>query len=51
MTTKHVPKVFGQTARYGGKCLHCGKWITAQTHKQWHRLTKGPCPHCGRPGS
>ena len=50
MTTKQVPKVFGRTARYGGKCTACQRWIYAQTRKQWQRAVRLPCPHCGKQG-
>ena len=50
MTTKQIPKVFGRTARYDGKRLHCDKWITAPARKQWQRLAKAPYPHCGKKG-
>ena len=41
---------FGWLAPFGGRCLGCKKWITAQTPKEWQRATKSPCPHCGRKG-
>lgn len=50
MTAKPISEVLDRTNRYGGKCVHCGRWIYAQTRKQWQRLTKGPCPHCGKTG-
>ena len=33
-----------------GTCLHCRRKITANTSKEWSKLVKSPCPHCGRPG-
>lgn len=36
--------------QYGGRCLHCGAHITAQSGAAWRRAVRRPCPHCGRPG-
>ena len=35
---------------YGGRCLHCGKWIISWNHEEWLRLVKEPCPRYGRKG-
>ena len=37
-------------AKYGGRCLHCWQWITAETTKEWSKAVRAPCPHCGRKG-
>ena len=37
-----------QAISHGGICLHCKRWITAATSKEWSQLVKGPCPHCGK---
>ena len=55
MTTKTVPNVrenhgAGAVMRYRGQCTGCRKWIVAQTRRQWQRLVREPCPHCGRRG-
>ena len=51
MTTElPIVKNLGRLAQYGGRCLGCKKWITAQTRKQWQRAVSSPCPHCGRKG-
>ena len=55
MTTKTTPNMrekrgAGVVARYGGCCTRCGKWIYAQTRKQWQRAVRQPCPYCGRQG-
>ena len=39
-----------QAISHGGICLHCKRWITAATSKEWSQLVKGPCPHCGKRG-
>ena len=38
------------TIKHLGHCGHCGGRITARTSAQWHKLVRGPCPHCGRKG-
>ena len=35
---------------YRGRCLHCGKTITAVGGVAWRRAVRRPCPHCGQAG-
>ena len=39
-----------QDIKHGGHCMACGRWILAQTSKEWSKLVKAPCPHCGKKG-
>ena len=41
------PRMF---PKHQGTCLHCRRKITANTSKEWSKLVKSQCPHCGRPG-
>ena len=55
MTTElPIVKNFGRLAQYGGRCLGCKKWITAQTRKQWCRPRSRHAPtaagKCGSNG-
>lgn len=45
-----LQKRFGRSVQHAGRCTGCKGWITAQTRKQWQRLCRGPCPHCGKQG-
>ena len=36
--------------KHGGQCMGCGKWVTASTAREWKKVVKAPCPHCGRKG-
>ena len=33
--------------RHVGQCLRCCRWSGAVTAKEWSRLCRAPCPHCG----
>ena len=35
-------------AKFGGRCINCRTWITAETAAEWFRKVKAPCPRCGR---
>ena len=35
--------------KYGGRCINCRTWITAETAAEWSRKVKAPCPNCGKP--
>ena len=39
-----------KTPKHGGRCLHCGRSITAYTSKEWAKLVRANCPHCGKKG-
>ena len=42
--------MMNQAIKHAGHCLHCKRWVTAATSKEWAQLVKGPCPHCGKNG-
>ena len=46
----HFGRRFGRAVYAAGRCLHCKKWVTAQTRRQWQRAVREPCPHCRRRG-
>ena len=48
--TENAVSTAPESARYGGRCLHCRRWITADTAKAWAIAVRAPCPHCGRKG-
>lgn len=40
----------GRRVHAAGRCLHCGRRITAYSAAEWSRAVKAACPHCGRRG-
>ena len=36
-----------EDTQYGGRCLNCEEWITAQGGAEWRKAVRSPCPHCG----
>ena len=52
-TPKQGEMQFGEienTYKHAGRCRHCGGLIGAKTSREWARLVREKCFHCGKPG-
>ena len=36
--------------KHAGRCLHCRAVVGALTAREWAKVVRAACPHCGRAG-